>query len=833
MNIKNIRLKNKYGELLIEPKSVKFAEETYKSILQIKDARFEIDKDTKILSDEKQEIEYDGRPLFYENQEIHFTFIPDLPYENNEYSFYLREEEQFGSKIISGQTHLSGSINFDNCIGFTEIKIRDLSLQQDIFSIKTEIFPQKLDYKNDFKSMLNEITEIIYNLAFNYFRKTYLLTKPIDTSQKTLSQWFVILKYLFDNLIKNTDFILKNPNYKIVALNIIKPVSQVKKADKKLYKWLRKNKKYLKTNNINEPTTLNRYSPSHLPEYKKKLSYDTSENQFIVWGIKQIIRKIDRLWFIFYSQEKNLETMKKEMNLLKSYKMRLLRRLNDIYFKDVGDFSNQINFSTVLTMAPGYRDFYFHFLLLNKGLEIAENDIFNLDLKDIATLYEYWCFLKIIKILKESDKYELKSNDFIKIENKKINIGLKKGKESRVGFITQHTKEKINIYYNKGFATPTYLQKPDNFIEFEKEGYYNPFRYFFDAKYRFEREENISGNNAYPYSPPQDTIGQMHRYRDAILEKSAGGETYSNAIKSLGGIVLFPYPKNEDEFRDCNFYKSIDLVNIGAIPLHPGRENKLFERFLDNIFSKSAESNFDSMINYDRREYLKYLKEISEPVLVGMIRKNENKERINYLYENKKFYIHKTASPEAFLVKYVVIYNQKTKKMIGYSKVKKIYLDFDKKMVNPQKKEYIFYSTGNIKKLDIDFTLEGFGQSGYFYTNLYVFNKMREGKEKEILKLNDFYNIRMWREIKNIDTNCKIIRDKFTINQERKDISVIKFKFRYKESALYCMQDKEKRNIFYIGNNEEYSKKDMVKFSVGEDLYSFINMKKSCYKKDD
>lgn len=825
MNIKNIRLKNKYGELLIESKSVKFAEETYKSILQIKDARFELDKDTKILGEEEQEIEYDGRPLFFENQAIHFTFIPDPSYKNNEYSFYLREEEQFGSKIISGQTHLSGSINFYNCVGFTEFKIRDLSLQQDIFSIKTEIFPQKLDYKNDFKSMLNEITEIIYNLAFDYFRKTYLLTKPIDTSQKTLSQWFVILKYLFDTLIRSTDFILKNPNYKIVTLNIIKPISQVRRADKKLYKWLRKNKKYLKTNHINETATLRRYTPSHLPEYKKKLSYNTFENQFVVWGIKQIVRKIDKLWVIFYAQEKNLEIANKEINLLKNYKMRLLRRLNDIYFKEVGDFNNQITFSTVLTMAPGYRDFYFHFLLLNKGLEIAENDIFNLDLKDIATLYEYWCFLKIIKILKESDKYELKSNDFIKIENKKINIGLKKGKESRVGFIAQQTKERINIYYNKGFATPTYLQKPDNFIEFEKEGYSNPFRYFFDAKYRFERKEEIAENNSFPYSPPQDTIGQMHRYRDAILRKSAGEETYSNAIKSLGGIVLFPYPKNENEFKDCNFYKSIDLVNIGAIPLHPGKENKLFENFLDNIFSKSAESNFESMINYDRREYQKYLREIKMPVLVGMIRRDENEKRINYLYENKKFYIHVTANPDVFSIKYIVIYNQKIRKIIGYSKVKKIFFGFDEMMIDPRKKDYIFYLLEDIKKVDVDFTLDGFGQLGYFYTNLYVFNKMKEGKEKEILKLNDFYNIRMWREIKNLDMNCKIIREKFVINRGRKDISVVKFKFRYGEKDFYCMQDQEKRDIFYIGNNEEYLKKDMVKFKVGEDLYSFIDEK--------
>ena len=102
---------------------------------------------------------------------------------------------------------------------------------------------------------------------------------------------------------------------------------------------------------------------------------------------------------------------------------------------------------------------------------------------------------------------------------------------------------------------------------------------------------------------------------------------------------------------------------------------------------------------------------------------------------------------------------------------------------------------------------------------------MKEGKEKEILKLNDFYNIRMWREIKNLDTNCKIVREKFVINRERKDVSVVKFKFRYGEKDFYCMQDKERRNTFYIGNNEEYSKKDMIKFKVGDDLYSFVNEK--------
>lgn len=825
--MQNLRIKNEYGELLIEPKKISIPPEIEQEVQKINDARFILNKNTQLINEQNQEISYNGKPIFFEGREIHFSFVPSSTCQNNLFSFQLRGIEQFQSKKINNQTQLSGSIDFANCVGFTEFSVRDLSLQKNILSVETEVFPQKIDYKNDFKLMLNDITDTIYNLAFDYFKKTYLHTEIIDTSQTTLNQWLIILKYLFDKLIKSIDLILKNPNYKIASLNIVKPTSQVRRIDKKVNKWLIKNKKYITTNKVSKYTLLEKYRPNHLPEYKKKLSYDTFENRFVVWGLKQIIKKISVVQSILYNQynQKDIrEPVLREISLLKNYKLRLLRRLNDVYFSGLSDFKKQLHFSTVLTMAPGYSDFYYYFLLLNKGLAITQNDIFNLDLKDIATLYEYWCFIKIVNILKENDKYELKINDFIKIENKKISIYLKKGKESKVEFIIKPSKERINIYYNKGFQTPTYFQIPDNFIEFEKEGYNRPFRYFFDAKYRFERESKSYEEYFFPYSPPQGTIGQMHRYRDAVLEKSVDQETYSNAIKSLGGIVLFPYPKDEDEFKKCNYYKSIDSVNIGAIPLHPGKKNLLFENFLDRLFSKSAESNYEGMIDYDKREYLKYFEEIKKPALVGMIRERDNLKRINYLYENKRFYIHKTKNSNAFLINYIVLYNQKNNKIMGYSKVKNIYFGFDDKMVNPSKKEYIFYTLDNIEPLDIDFTLEGFGRVGYFYTNLYVFNKLREKNDNQILKLNDFYNIRMWREIKNLDKNYNIIREKFVLDIENRDISLIRFEFRYKGKNLYCLQDEKKRDMFYIGITGETFKRDILfDFKIEKDLYSFMN----------
>ena len=72
----------------------------------------------------------------------------------------------------------------------------------------------------------------------------------------------------------------------------------------------------------------------------------------------------------------------------------------------------QISISLVLQMAPGYRDVYRFYLMLMKGLSI-QSDLFRISMKDLAQLYEYWCFLKFISLF--SHKYELVSQDLIKV----------------------------------------------------------------------------------------------------------------------------------------------------------------------------------------------------------------------------------------------------------------------------------------------------------------------------------------------------------------------------------------------------------------------------------
>lgn len=59
----------------------------------------------------------------------------------------------------------------------------------------------------------------------------------------------------------------------------------------------------------------------------------------------------------------------------------------------------------------------------------------------------------------------------------------------------------------------------------------------------------------------------------------------------FGAYVLFPY-HDEEKFREHKFYKSIELVNVGAFPFLPN-STKLMEAFLDEIIMDSPEKAYE------------------------------------------------------------------------------------------------------------------------------------------------------------------------------------------------------------------------------------------------
>ena len=266
-----------------------------------------------------------------------------------------------------------------------------------------------------------------------------------------------------------------------------------------------------------------------------------------------------------------------------------LGRLLQLDFLRVGEL-RQMTVSLVLHMAPGYRDVYRYYLMLMKGLSI-QDDLFRLSMKDLAQLYEYWCFLKIHELLNR--KYELVKQDVVKLNRGGLFVTLEKGRGSRLEYRNPRNGEVFTLYYNSlptGDGSATVSQRPDNVLTLKKQDASVEYKYVFDAKYRI--------NPAYagtPYravygtpGPQEDDINTMHRHRDAIVYESArrqGGEEAERTM--FGAYLLFPYP-NEAEYVEHKFYKSIELVNVGALPFLPSATS-LVEKFLDELILDSPE----------------------------------------------------------------------------------------------------------------------------------------------------------------------------------------------------------------------------------------------------
>ncbi len=201
----------------------------------------------------------------------------------------------------------------------------------------------------------------------------------------------------------------------------------------------------------------------------------------------------------------------------------LNRRCSTSFLKNVNAGAFSAGMSLVFSMAPGYRDLYKYYLMLLHGLSIS-GDVFHISVKDLAVLYEYWCFIKLNSLMKE--KYELVSQDVIKVQGNGLFVTLVKGQGSNVKYCNPRTGEHIILSNNpKTITLPTVSQRPDNVLTLEKRGTDTQYKYIFDAKYRLNPA--LPGTDYYytisqTPGPMEDDINTMHRYRDAIV--------YSNNI---------------------------------------------------------------------------------------------------------------------------------------------------------------------------------------------------------------------------------------------------------------------------------------------------------------
>lgn len=598
----------------------------------------------------------------------HEIAVPPLFFEQTDYELIIKSEngdkvsfwnenyrirEKVGPVIDGDETLLSGVINFDNTVGYSDFEV--YLDDRKYVTIRIEVFPAKISYKEDYRMMIDDISEMACEAIIDFMQKTYQMFSLGEKHNTMSAVYFRILSAVFEDYMNAVNRILSAPYHKLVTEHTVVPAHKAKKLDRTSEKWLRKHQGYL-------DISRGEINVEKILAVKKRVTYDTLENQFVKFILKSTIKKLEE--FVKRYGRSGARTEEKVLADAGKMIRDVKRVLNTTFLREVSEYSTARSMSLVFGMAPGYRELYKYWLMLQRSLSV-NGDVFKMSPKDTAQLYEYWCFIKLFSLLKK--EYRLLSPDIIRVDNSGITVTLIKGTRSTARFINPATGEVINLVYNpKESRTQTVNQKPDNVLELEKKGTEVSYKYVFDAKYRIETNPD---SHFYPDTKPGpkvDDINTMHRYRDSIVyENPQSRFTFEKTM--FGAYVLFPLDgRYEEEYREHRFYKSIDTVNIGGLPFLPGA-TKLVQKLLGELISDSGESAFErAFLPRGIEEKLATVDWDKRDVLIGTFR---SVEQFQICYDKKFYYVPvKRISERKLPIHYVALYQ--TNKMFGEGQIR-------------------------------------------------------------------------------------------------------------------------------------------------------------------
>ncbi|MBO8157853.1 MAG: DUF2357 domain-containing protein [Bacillaceae bacterium] len=724
--------------------------------------------------------EQDHPPIFFENEVYQLVITPKT---SKNLSFYHENPQIRDAVDVVGEGPtqlLMGQLQFMNEVGLTTFEIHDEKGK--LVEITIELFPTKLDYKEDYQRLLDEVSEEIYNLAFHFMKKTFLGASKISSDKPSLVEFYQLLNHYFDRFVQSIRQIERQPHHELQ--NHYRKVrgDQLRHLDSWSRNYLRKQPNLFKevSNGVQLGDTI--VMPEKGYHIKKVLSYDTLENRFVKFVIQRLVNKIENLrkkveQYIQNNPDGHLTIIERMNHKQKS----LEAILKQPFWRGISQLDRSV-MSLVMQMQPGYRDAYRIYLVLSQGLSL-QGEMFKMSVKDVATLYEYWTYLKIGQILNQ--KYDPVSQDIVKVRRNGLFVDLDQTKKAKRVFKHPKTGERITLSFQKRLYPPTSPQKPDIMLEIEKKNTTHTYQYIFDAKYRIDFGD--LDDTKCP-GPLEEDINTMHRYRDAWVVKSNG--PYER--HAFGAYVLFPW-HDEDSYKEEHpFYKSIDQVNIGGFPFLPNA-TLLVERFVEHLIESNPEDlQEQGILPKGALEY--WQSSLDEKVLVGLVKDVDQKKS----YMNSRQYtlpvkVLKKGWQEA---KYVALYIPKA--VSEQSNLPNGITYYGKIIDIEVSDQTIRFGVDHWRSLKETIRPVGYGIQRYIITS---YNLLKYAKELPGLFIKSKEELKLWRMFRRLTKNTHVELDHEMVDESKNvkefKISAIKIQIN-KNAQTIVVRKNGKVNVFSL-----------------------------------
>lgn len=516
----------------------------------------------------------------------------------------------------------SGTINTGINVGIFNCKVYELASGVTEKPIKLEIRSVKTDYVSDYRTMLSDIADEYTDLVLQQGAPvTQQLEIDETTSSQTLYQRFCFVRGIIESDAFNE------------AMHKIMSVPVRKWTDAKAYRSItgmgrltRKNMREIASASDRIPwpgqhpyglTSL----PRRLEVNTHEDSIDNAANQFVKFALRQFEMFCSDL----YKMSNASARLKEEVYATRE---RINRYLESQFFRFVSEPTHLTLNSPVLQRKEGYREVFQKWLLFDLAAKLnwkGGDDVYEAGKKNVATLYEYWLFLKLKDLVSEFFKITPESKrNLVSMDENGINMNLRQGRMTVLRGVSNSDIRKLNVafYYNRTFGHTT---EADGQIQ--KAGSWT-------MEMRPDYTLSIwPGEMNETDAERLDLITHIHFDAKYRLNKVLLEDRQLKASKDPDKDALM----EEKEEEERGYYKRADLLKMhaykdairrtsGAYVLYPGTENKTIKGFHEVLPGLGAFSIRPGSWDEDKQ----YLKRFLRDVKAQMLDRTSEREKLSY-----------------------------------------------------------------------------------------------------------------------------------------------------------------------------------------------------------
>ena len=437
--------------------------------------------------------------------------------------------------------------------------------------------------------MLDEIAEFYTDLVLQQGAPvTQQLEIDQNCSSQTLYQRFSFVRSLIDSesFSEAIHKIISNPVRKWMDANIERKIVGVKRLSRRNIRQIASstNRAQLSPEmRVGMPECLTSVPLRIEVDYKRDTT-DCQENQFVKFVLRTFVN--------FCSEIRGYANASEQLQAEANQTLeQLYEHLDNQFFRQISQPTHMNMNSPVLQRKEGYREVLQAWLLFDLAAKLnwtGGNDVYDAGKKNVAILYEYWLFFKLMELISEFFHIEPQAKkELVEMDKDGINLNLRQGRMRMVSGRQETFSRVLNIafYYNRTFnrvtddsihkaGSWTMTMRPDYTLslwpglitEEEAERQERIIHIHFDAKYRLDKvllEDKDTGRDIVEELAGEKQEQELKIYKRGDLLKM---HAYKDAIRrTSGAYVLYPGEEN----RKLRGFHEI-VPGLGAFSIRPG-----------------------------------------------------------------------------------------------------------------------------------------------------------------------------------------------------------------------------------------------------------------------